>query len=108
MSFSGDEKLRLLRERYRASAGRIVEGFRGIAAQLSGAPSDDTVLDGLRRELHRVHGTAGSYGYTAVSDLAAALEERVAGWMADPTLEAGQRATLVTEFAECIETAFKS
>jgi chemotaxis protein histidine kinase CheA len=108
MSFAGNEKLRLLRERYRASAGQIVEGFRGIAVQLAGAPTNDTVLDGLRRELHRVHGTAGSYGYAAVSDLAAALEERVAGWMADPTLEAGQRATLVTDFAQCIETAFNS
>jgi chemotaxis protein histidine kinase CheA len=108
MSFASNEKLRLLRERYRASAGQIVEGFREIAVQLCGAPADDTVLDGLRRELHRVHGTAGSYGYAAVSDLAAALEERVAGWMADPTLEAGQRATVVTEFAQCIESAFNS
>jgi chemotaxis protein histidine kinase CheA len=108
MSFAGNEKLRLLRERYRASASQIVEGFRGIAVQLAGAPTDDTVLDGLRRELHRVHGTAGSYGYAAVSDLAAALEERVGGWMADSTLEAGRRATLVTEFAQCIETAFNS
>jgi chemotaxis protein histidine kinase CheA len=108
MSFAGNEKLRLLRERYRASAGQIVDGFRGIAAQLARTPTDDTVLDGLRRELHRVHGTAGSYGYAAVSDVAAALEERVAGWMSDPTLEAGQRAILVTEFARCIETAFKS
>jgi hypothetical protein len=55
-----------------------------------------------------VHGTAGSYGYALVSELAATLEERVAGWMADATLEAGQRATLVTEFAERIETAFNS
>lgn len=108
MSFASNEKLRLLRERYRASAGQIVEGFRDIAAQLAAGPTDDTVLNGLRRELHRVHGTAGSYGYAVVSDLAAALEERVAGWMADSTLEAGQRATRVTEFAACIETAFKS
>jgi chemotaxis protein histidine kinase CheA len=108
MPFAGNEKLRLLRERYRATAGQIVDGFRGIAAQLEAAPTDDTVLDGLRRELHRVHGTAGSYGYATVSDLAASLEERVAGWMADPTLEAGQRATLVTEFAQCIEIAFMS
>jgi chemotaxis protein histidine kinase CheA len=108
MSFGGSEKLRLLRERYRASAGQIVDGFRSIAVQLAGAPIDDTVLDGLRRELHRVHGTAGSYGYAAVSDLAAALEERVAGWMSDPTLEAGERAALVTEFAQRIDTAFNS
>ncbi|MFI5248872.1 MAG: Hpt domain-containing protein [Gemmatimonadales bacterium] len=108
MSFAGNEKLWLLRERYRASASQIVEGFRGIAVRLAGAPADDAVLDELRRELHRVHGTAGSYGYAAVSELAAALEERVAGWVADPTLEAGQRATIVTEFAQCIESAFNS
>jgi HPt (histidine-containing phosphotransfer) domain-containing protein len=108
MSFAGNEKLKLLRERYRASADQIVEGFRDIARQLAAAPTDDTVLDGLRRELHRVHGTAGSYGYAVVSELAATLEERVAGWTADATLEAGQRATLVTKFAERIETAFNS
>jgi HPt (histidine-containing phosphotransfer) domain-containing protein len=108
MSFAGNEKLKLLRERYRASAGQIVDGFREIARQLAAGPTDDTVLDGLRRELHRVHGTAGSYGYAVVSELAATLEERVAGWMADATLEAGQRAALVTEFAQRIETAFNS
>jgi hypothetical protein len=91
MSFAGNEKLKLLRERYHASAGQIVDGFHDIA-----------------RQLHRVHGTAGSYGYATVSELAASLEERVAGWMADSTLEAGQRAALVTDFARRIDTAFKS
>jgi HPt (histidine-containing phosphotransfer) domain-containing protein len=108
MSFAGNEKLKLLRERYRASAGQIVEGFHDIARQLAAAPVDDAVLEGLRRELHRVHGTAGSYGYATVSDLAASLEERVAGWMDDATLEAGQRAALVTDFAQRIDLAFKS
>ena len=108
MSFAGNEKLKLLRERYRASAGQIVDGFHDIARQLAAAPADDAVLEGLRRELHRVHGTAGSYGYATVSELAASLEERVAGWMADATLEAGQRAALVTDFARRIDTAFKS
>jgi len=50
MAFASNEKLRLLRERYRASAGQIVGGFRDIAAQLAGGPTDDTVLDGLRRD----------------------------------------------------------
>lgn len=108
MSFASNEKLKLLRERYRASAGQIVDGFRAIAHRLAPAPADDAVLEELRRELHRVHGTAGSYGYATVSELAATLEERVAGWMDDVTLETGQRATLVTDFAERIESAFNS
>jgi chemotaxis protein histidine kinase CheA len=108
MSFSSNEKLRQLRERYGASTDQIVEGFRGMAVRLARAPTDPELLDVLRRELHRVHGTAGSYGYAEASQLAAALEERVGGWAAAPTLEVGDRATVVAEFARNIETAFKS
>jgi chemotaxis protein histidine kinase CheA len=107
-SFSTSEKLRQLRERYRASTDHIVEGFRGLALQLATAPDDPEVLELLRRELHRVHGTAGSYGYAEASQLAAALEERAGRWVAAPTLEVGDRAQLVAAFARSLEAAFKA
>lgn len=106
-SFATSEKLRQLRERYRASTDHIVEGFRGLALQLASAPDDPAVLELLRRELHRVHGTAGSYGYAEASQLASALEERAGGWVAAPTLEVGERAMLVAGFARGLEAAFK-
>ena len=107
-SSSGDEQLRALRERYRASTGLIVEGFRALALQLGSAPGDPVLLDALRRDLHRLHGTAGSYGYAEASRLAAALEDRVIGWQAAPTLEGADRARSVAEFAQGLESAFGS
>ena len=106
-SFATSEKLRQLRERYRASTDHIVEGFRGLALQLAGAPDDPAVLELLRRELHRVHGTACRYRYAEASQLASPLEERAGGWVAAPTLEVGERAMLVAGFARGLEAAFK-
>lgn len=104
---SNSETLRSLHERYRASTGQIVEIFRAHALRLVASPTDAALIDSLRRELHRLHGTAGSYGFHDASELAGTLESRVVEWATDDTLEAADRAAIVAHFARSLETAFR-
>lgn len=69
-----DQVLAKLRERFAATAGNTLKAFEVLADQLQRTPTAPEVVDALRRELHRVHGTAGSYGFLEASRLSAALE----------------------------------
>ncbi len=100
--------LTALREHFRASSGPIVAAFERLATQLATAPTSPRALEALKRELHRVKGTAGSYGFLDASTLAARLEERVAGWLADPQLEPDSRATNINHFASALRLAFQT
>ena len=99
--------LQLLRERYRQTITRTVEAFRQLAAQLAATPAAPEILETLRRELHRVRGSAGSYGYVEASRLAEQLEHRAVRWAGDPTLESEQRTHIIAHFASALELAFK-
>jgi CheY-like chemotaxis protein/HPt (histidine-containing phosphotransfer) domain-containing protein len=98
-----NEALRALRERYRASVANTVAGFRYLAAQLTVGPDKADVLEALRRELHRVHGTAGSFGFPDASRLAGVLEARAVRWAADPTFDRGTRGAIIAHFASALE-----
>jgi CheY-like chemotaxis protein len=98
-----NEGLRALRERYRASVPNTVAGFRYLAAQLTVKPENVEVLESLRRELHRVHGTAGSFGFPDASRLAGVLEARAVRWAADPAFDRGTRGAIIAHFASALE-----
>jgi CheY-like chemotaxis protein len=100
--------LAALREHFRASSGPIVATFERIARQLTTAPTSPRALEALKRELHRVKGTAGSYGFLDASTLATKLEDRVAGWVADPQLELDGRATIIDHFGSALRLAFQN
>jgi HPt (histidine-containing phosphotransfer) domain-containing protein len=97
-----------LRDRFVARSGAIVQVFVDLAGRLGRDPLDREVLDTLHRELHRTHGTSGSYGFHAASRTAAAFEAVAARWVADPALDASRRAAIVSRFAEALERAFSS
>ena len=101
------DALTALREHFRASSGPIVATFERLATQLTTAPTSPRALEALKRELHRVKGTAGSYGFLDASALAARLEERVASWTKDPALELDARATIISHFGSAIRLAFQ-
>jgi chemotaxis protein histidine kinase CheA len=77
---------------------RTLDVLRGQAAQLSVSPTAPELLDALRREAHRIHGTAGSYGHETASGLAAGIEERIVQWLADPALEREIRSAVIDRF----------
>ena len=99
------EMMRALRERFRASTLRTCAAFRTLGMQLAATPDAPEVVDAVRRELHRVHGTAGSYGFREASNLAAKLEERAIRWATDAELDRDARGAMMIEFAEVLSLA---
>jgi DNA-binding response OmpR family regulator len=91
-----------LRERYLASSGNTIAAFTALADQLQLNPASPQVVDALRRELHRVHGTAGSYGFHEASRLAGALEPVAVRWAADEALDRSRRAAIVRQFVRAL------
>lgn len=97
------ETLRVLRERYRATIANTVAALRRLSAQLAVIASAPEVVEALRRELHRVHGAAGSFGFPEASRLAGELEETAIRWVTDPSLDVDRRAALTAAFANALE-----
>ena len=102
-----DATLRVLRERYRTASVGTPARFETIACRLAGTPQSLEALAELQRELHRVRGTAGSYGFMDVSELAGVLEARVARWSADPVLDREARAAVIEEFVVALRRCFE-
>jgi HPt (histidine-containing phosphotransfer) domain-containing protein len=80
--------------------------FRRLATELAANPELTDALDRLRKEAHRVHGTAGSYGFPRASALAATLEDRAIRWIANAGLEREARGGAVEEFVRDLERSF--
>lgn len=98
--------LRALRVRFRAESWQTVDIFRRLATELQADALKPDALDRLLREAHRIHGTAGSFGFLRASALAASLEERATAWRADPALDGGARGSTVADFARELERSF--
>src|SRR5882672_10084839 len=80
---------------YLESARAQLGVLAGLAERLVLAGGDREALDALRRETHKVHGSAGSYGFMEASRLAAGMEATVKDWAArpdDPDVERGSLA----------------
>jgi CheY-like chemotaxis protein len=97
------ETLRILRERYRATIANTIAALRRLSAQLAVIASAPEVVEALRRELHRVHGAAGSFGFPEASRLAGELEETAIRWVTDPKLDVDRRAAMTADFANALE-----
>lgn len=102
------DALRALRERFRETSAGTIATFEELARQLAADPAAPETMLALRRELHRVHGTAGSYGFAEASRLAATLEARVIRWERDAALERPQRAMIIGHFASALKLAFSA
>lgn len=100
--------LATLRERFAASAAKTMAALTSLADHLQRTPSSVEVVDALRRELHRVHGTAGSYGFHEASRLAAGLELVASRWQSDPGCDRDRRAAIVRQLVRALAAAFDS
>src|SRR5256885_10038157 len=69
---------------YLESAATQLQVLAGLADRLTVAANDTEALDGLRREAHKIRGSAGSYGFWEASRLAAGMEETAKDWVARP------------------------
>lgn len=82
-----DEKLRIalrgLQQRFAANADTTLAEYAALADRLREAPGDREPIEALARQLHRLRGTAGSYGFHSASALAGRFEITVQGWLAE-------------------------
>src|SRR5438094_761659 len=69
---------------YLESAATQLRVLASLADRLAVAANDTEALDGLRRETHKIRGSAGSYGFWEASRLAAGMEETAKDWVARP------------------------
>ena len=87
-----------LLEEYLAGMRVLLELLVAIADRLTAVPGDKVALEELRRETHKIHGSAGSYGFSGVSRLAAGMEETVKDWVARPDDRDADRGSLTRWF----------
>lgn len=83
---------------YLESARGQLAVLAGLAQRLVAAGSDPEALEALGRETHKVHGSAGSYGFMEASRLAAGMEATVKDWAARPNEEDVDRGSLAAWF----------
>ncbi|MGH7531516.1 MAG: Hpt domain-containing protein, partial [Gemmatimonadales bacterium] len=84
---SQDESLGLppgIREEYLQGARDQVGAVAELAERLIAAGDDVAALDQLRRDAHRIRGSAGSFGFPQATEVAAELEEAAKRWLAHP------------------------
>jgi DNA-binding response OmpR family regulator/HPt (histidine-containing phosphotransfer) domain-containing protein len=97
-----DEVLEQARRQFVAAARGTLEAFEQLGAQLATRPDADELLTPLRREFHRLNGSAATFGFARVGRMAAALEAVVKKWAGDPQLDRARRSTIVTRFAQVL------
>jgi CheY-like chemotaxis protein len=85
---------------YLESARAQLGVLAGLAERLVAAGGDREALDALRRETHKVHGSAGSYGFMEASRLAAGMEATVKDWAARPDEPDVDRGSLARWFVK--------
>ncbi len=84
-----------LLEEYLENTSAQLADLAALADRLAANGSDREALEQLRRETHKIHGSAGSYGFWDASRLAAGMEETAKDWVArpdDPEVERGSLA----------------
>ena len=78
-----------------------------LADRLAVAGNDREALEALRRETHKIHGSAGSYGFWGVSRLAAGMEATVKDWVARPDDVDADRGSLAQWFVARLAEGLK-
>lgn len=87
-----------LLQEYLAGMHATLGVLAGMAQRLSVAGNDREALEALGRETHKIHGSAGSYGFPQASRLAAGVEATAKDWVARPNDSEVDRASLVDWF----------
>lgn len=85
----------------RDQLGTIAE----LAERLIGAGDDTAAIEELRRDAHRLRGSAGSFGFPQASVVAAELEEAAKRWLETPGNGAGDRGQATRGFVRRLAAA---
>ncbi len=93
-----DEIPPALRAEYLAGASDQLQLLAQLGARLEKDSSDAEALQEFRREVHKIRGAAGSFGFPQGSRVAAAMEETAKEWVANPADRSDDRVTIVRWF----------
>ena len=85
----------------RDQLGEIAE----LAERLIAAGDDTAAIEELRREAHRLRGSAGSFGFPQATVVAAELEEVAKKWLSEPASSVGTRGAAVRGFVRRLAAA---
>lgn len=86
--------------RYRSSVRKSLDALAALAAAIDRTPGDRALLESFRREVHRIRGSAGSYGYLGASQVCAEMESALDAWLATPDATDVDRGALTLRFLQ--------
>jgi CheY-like chemotaxis protein/HPt (histidine-containing phosphotransfer) domain-containing protein len=94
-----------MREEYLKGARDQLGGIAELVERLVTAGDDVDALEKLRREAHKIHGSAGSFGYAGATAVAKELEEAAKQWLAQPAEGASTRGAAARAFVRRLAAA---
>jgi CheY-like chemotaxis protein/HPt (histidine-containing phosphotransfer) domain-containing protein len=94
-----------LRDEYLQGARDQLGGIAELAERLINAGDDAAAIEDLRREAHKIRGSAGSFGFAQGSVVAAELEEAAKQWLAQPAEDAATRGAAARGFVRRLAAA---
>ncbi len=80
---SFEQQLEMLRQSYQARIPSDLEALAERLSGLTGTDSDQEILQSQLIDIHKIAGSAGSFGLPELSTQARRLEHRLQGWLAD-------------------------
>jgi len=94
-----------VREEYLQGARDQVGSIAELAERLVTSGDDREAIDALRREAHRLRGSAGSFGFPQATVVAAELEVAAKQWLEQPGNGAGDRGLTARSFVRRLAAA---
>jgi CheY-like chemotaxis protein/HPt (histidine-containing phosphotransfer) domain-containing protein len=87
-----------VRDEYLQGARDQLGAIADLAERLIAAGNDTAAIEALRRDAHRLRGSAGSFGFPQASVVAAELEEAAKSWLEHPDNGVGDRGKMTRAF----------
>jgi CheY-like chemotaxis protein len=94
-----------VRDEYLQGARDQLGAIAELAERLIATGDDTAAIEELRRDAHRLRGSAGSFGYPQASVVAAELEEAAKKWLEQPANGAGDRGLATRDFVRRLAAA---
>jgi CheY-like chemotaxis protein len=94
-----------VRDEYLQGARDQLGAIAELAERLIAAGDDTAAIETLRRDAHRLRGSAGSFGFPQASVVAAELEEAAKKWLEKPGNSVGDRGQAARGFVRRLAAA---
>jgi len=94
-----------VRDEYLQGARDQLGAIAELAERLIATGDDTAAIETLRRDAHRLRGSAGSFGFPQASVVAAELEEAAKKWLEKPANGAGDRGQAARAFVRRLAAA---